>query len=208
MAIEGVDGCGKTTQAKMLVDRLENEGYEAVYVQPIFILLNILARSKGNDVAPISPRKTRTSQMSDSDKYRNKFSLKKLFIGLLGYPYAFATYIFMKVYLSRNKIVVCDRYLYQFFFDLFGDFSKKIIRIFPKPDITFFLDGDLDVFYSRMDNSFDASVSSDYYTEVINLYRRISQKYDFIQVNANHNKEAINDAIFMYLIKGMKGVVL
>jgi len=204
VAIEGVDGCGKTTQAKMLIERLRERGYKAMYVQPIFILLNILARSKDNDIAPISPRKTRTSQMSNSDKHGKRFFSKKLFMGLLGYPYALATYIFMKFYLSRNKVVVCDRYFYQFFFDLFGNFSEKVVRIFPKPDITFFLDGDLDIFYSRMDNSFDASIGRDYYAETINLYRRISQKYGFIQIDATLNKKAINDMIFMDLIKEMR----
>ena len=203
MAIEGVDGCGKTTQAKMLVDRLKKRGYKAMYLQPVFVLLNILARSKGNDVAPISPRKTRTSQMSDSDKHGKRFFPKKLFTGLLGYPYALVTYIFMKFHLSRNKIVVCDRYFYQFFFDVFGDWGENIIKIFPRPDITFFLDGDLDIFYSRMDDSFDASVGRDYYTYVLNLYKRISQKYGFIQIDANLNKETIRDIVFMHLTKKM-----
>ncbi len=126
-------------------------------------------------------------------------------MGLLGYPYALATYIFIKVYLSRNKIVVCDRYFYQFFFDLFGNWSDKIIKIFPRPDIAFFLDGDLDIFYSRMDNSFDASVGKDYYIDVLNLYRNVSKKYGFIQIDANLNKETINDIMFMRLTKKMKG---
>ena len=204
MAIEGVDGCGKTTQAKMLVGRLENEGYKTVYVQPIFLLLNILTRSKGNDVALISPRKFRTSQMSNSDRHRKRFFPKKLFMNLLGYPYALATYIFMKLH-WRNKVVVCDRYFYQFFFDLFVGWSERIVRFFPKADLTFFLDGDLGLFYSRMDDSFDASVGRDYYIDVLNLYRRISQKYGFVKIDANLNKEAINDIIFMYLTKEIRG---
>ena len=201
MAIEGIDGSGKTTQAKKLVDRLKKEGHKAMYVQPIFILLNILTRSKGNGMALISPRKTRTSQMSNSDKLGKRFFPKKMFMGLFGYPYALASYLFIKFHLSKNKIAVCDRYFYQFFFDLFGDWSENIIKIFPKPDIAFFLDGDSDLFYSRMDDSFDAHVSKDYYSEVINLYRRISQKYGFIQIGANLNKEAINDILFMHLTK-------
>ena len=205
VAIVGPDGCGKTTQAKMLVDRLKNKGYNAIYVRPVFILLNALTRSKDNTVLPISPRETCTSKMSDSHKLRRTFSSWKIFMNLLGYPYALATYIFMKFHLSRNKIVVCDRYFYQFFFDLFGDFSEKMMKIFPKPDITFFLDGNLELFYSRMDNSFDASVGRDYYMGVLNLYRGISQKYDFIQIDANLYKEAINDILFMHLIKEMNG---
>jgi len=205
VAIEGVDGCGKTTQARMLVDRLKKEGYETMYVQPVFIILNNITRSKNNDVAPISPRKIRTSQTSNSDKRGKRFSSKKLFMSLLGYPYALATYIFMKFYLSRNKIIICDRYFYQFFFDLFGNWSEKIMRFIPKADITFFLDGNLDLFYSRMNNSFDASVGRGYYSEVVNLYKRISQKYGFIQIDANLNREVINDLMFMYLTKEIGG---
>ena len=125
-------------------------------------------------------------------------------MGLVGYFYALTTYMFMK-FQCRNKIIVCDRYFYQFFFDLFGEFSEKVVRIFPRPDITFFLNGDLVILYTRMDNSFDAAVSRDYYTDVLNLYRKISQKYGFIQIDANLNKEAINDVIFMHLTKEIKG---
>ena len=208
VAIVGPDGCGKTTQAKMLVDRLKNGGYNAIYVQPVFILLNILDRSKGNNVALISPRKARTSQMSNSDKHKIIFFSKKLFMTLLGYPYALTTYLFIKFYLGRNKIVVCDRYFYQFFFDLFGNRSQNVIKFFPKADLTFFLDGNLDIFYSRMDDSFDAHVSKDYYSEVINLYRKIFKKYGFIQIDANLERKKNNDTIFKHLIKEIGGKIL
>ena len=125
-------------------------------------------------------------------------------MGLISYPYALATYIFMN-FTGRGKIIICDRYFYQFFFDLFGNWSENIIKIFPRPDIAFFLYGDLDLFYSRMDNSFDAAVGRDYYMDVLNLYRRISKKYGFIQIDAKLNKEAINDIIFMHLTKEMNG---
>jgi thymidylate kinase len=52
-----------------------------------------------------------------------------------------------------------------------------------------------------MDNSFDASVSRDYYSEVLNLYKKISQKYGFIQIDAKLNKEAINGVILTHLTK-------
>ena len=202
MAIEGIDGSGKTTQAKMLVDRLKKNGYETTYVRPVYILLNLIHLGE-EDKTSVSPRKTRVLEISNK-----KLSImQKALMGLLGYLYALTTYVFMKL-TGRNKIIVCDRYFYHFFFDLFGNWSEKIVRFFPKADITFFLDGDLDLFYSRMDNSFDASVSKDYYTDVINLYRRISQKYGFVQVDANLDKEAIDDIILMHLTKKMKGRVL
>ena len=198
MAIEGIDGCGKTTQAKMLVDRLKKNGYETTYVRPVFVLLDLI-RLRVEDKNSVSPRRARVSRISN----KKLFIMRRALMGLFGYLYALVTYIFMK-FTSRNKIVVCDRYFYHFLFDLFGSWSENIIKIFPKPDITFFLDGDLDIFYSRMDDSFDASVGRDYYTYVLNLYKRISQKYGFIQIDANLNKETIRDIVFMHLTKKMK----
>jgi len=187
VAIEGIDGCGKTTQAKMLVDRLKKEEYETMYIRPVYVLLDLICL-KGEDKKSVSPRRVRASNKKSS-------VLQRVVMSLFGYPYAIVTYIYMK-HTSRGKIIVCDRYFYQFFFDLFGKLSEKVIRIFPKADITFFLDGNLDLFYSRMKKSFDASVDRDYYTEVINLYRRISQKYGFVQIDANLERERINDIIF------------
>jgi thymidylate kinase len=176
----------------MLVDRLKMEGYETTYVRPIYVLLSLI-RVGGIDKNSVSPRRARASNKKSS-------ILQRVVMGLFGYPYAITTYIYMKL-TSKDKIIVCDRYFYQFFFDLFGELSEKVIRIFPKSDITFFLDGDLDLFYSRMDNLFDTSVDRNYYAEVLNLYRRISQRYGFIQIDANLDKEVINDLIFMRLAK-------
>jgi len=202
VAIVGVDGCGKTTQARMLVDRLKKNGYEAMYVRPVYVLLDLIRLSE-EDKNSVSPRRARVSEILNK-----KLSImQRVLMGLFGYLYALVTYIFIK-FTSGNKIIVCDRYFYQFFFDLFGNWSENIIKIFPKTDITFFLDGDLNLFYSRMNDSFDASVGRDYYTDVLNLYRKISQKYGFIQIDANLNKEAINNILFMYLTKEMKGRAL
>lgn len=171
----------------MLVDRLKKEEYETMYIRPVYVLLDLI-RLGGGVEKSVSPRRARASNKKSS-------VLQRVVMSLFGYPYAIVTYIYMKL-TSRDKIIVCDRYFYQFFFDLFGKLSEKVIRIFPKADITFFLDGNLDLFYSRMKKSFDVSVDRDYYTEVLNLYRRISQKYGFIQIDANLEREKINDIIF------------
>ena len=193
VAIVGPDGCGKTTQAKMLVNRLKSNSYEALYVRPIYVLMNLI-RFAGGDENSVSPRIARVT----GGQNKKSSIIKRASMVLSGYPYALITYLFIKVH-YRNRIVVCDRYFYQFFYDLFGNLSEKVIEIFPRPDIAFFLDGDLDLFYSRMDDSFDASVDRNYYTDVLNLYRKISRKYSFIQIDANLNKEAINDIIFTHL---------
>jgi thymidylate kinase len=198
VAIEGVDGCGKTTQAKMLVDRLKKSEYETMYIRPVYLLLDSLRLRTPEKKNWASPRRVRVSEVTT--KTKKLAIIRRALMGLLGYPYALAIYIFMNLK-SRNLIIVCDRYFYQFFFDLYGQFSEKVLIFFPLPDITFFLDADLDLFHSRMDNSFDASVDRVYYTNVIILYRKIAQKYGFNQIDANLDMKAINDVMFTHLTK-------
>jgi len=183
IAIEGIDGSGKTTQSKMLVEKLRKRGYNAIYVRPIYLLLEKIHIKN----TKISPRKERTSGKSNK--------LKKNIFRILGYFYAFVTYIFMKIW-GRGKILVCDRYFYQFFYDLFGEPAEKVIKFFPNPDVVFLLDGDIELFYSRMEDSFDRSVSREYYVKVIKFYRKLAERYNFIRIDASLKKEEINEIIF------------
>ena len=194
VAIEGIDGCGKTTQAKILVQKLQQKGYKAIYVQPALLLIRRL---------PFSPRRSRAFQFGGSTKSSAKKTLVKkgLFImGIfVGYLYALVSF-WCIVHLARKNIVVCDRFFYQFFFDLLGSMAEKVVRIFPKPQATFFLDVDLDILYLRMTDPFDVNVSRDYYKELIEMYRRLSARYNFVRIPANLGKETINDLIFKTLV--------
>lgn len=198
VAIIGTDGSGKTTQAKMIVTKLKEAKIDVVYIQPIFFILNILLNKKEIKSFSISPRKTRTSQINKAEKKTHE-----LFSILLGYPYAIATYIIMKIY-YRNKLVICDRYFYQFFFDIYGDWTESVMKYFPRPDITFFLDGDLDTFYSRMSSSYDSSVEREYYSKVLGLYRAASDKYSFERLNTKKSIDEINNLIFIHIINSCR----
>jgi len=201
IAIEGLDGCGKTTQANMLVTRLKATGYKAIYVRPIFILINIFKKPKSDGSIFVSPRKTRTYKASTLGSKESILYIKKYLMYVLGYPYALLTYLYMKYHLCKNNIVICDRYFYQFFYDLYGEWAEYIIRFFPKSDFTFFLDGELDLFYSRMDDLWDTSVDKKYYIKVLSLYRQASKRYNFIEIDASLDEKLINRSILSYLIE-------
>lgn len=201
LAIVGIDGSGKSTQAKMLTNRLNESGYNAVYVRPTFLFVNILTRYKYNSFVPISPRLSRTSLSSKKRTGTILSHIKKFVLCLFGYPYALISYIIMNLYFGKNKILVCDRYFYQFFFDIFGELSVYIIKFFPKPNISFFLDGEIDFFYSRMDDSFDVGVSKSYYLQVLDLYRYFSIIHNFISIDAKLSRKEINDIMFSNLLR-------
>lgn len=185
LAIEGLDGSGKTTQARMLVERLNGAGHEAVYIRPLYIFIREDSAS-----ARISPRRMRVTGAN---------IFKKMLLAISGYLYALACYLKMRFWLGRGKVIVCDRYFYQFLFDLFGRFSTKIMAVFPRPDIVFSLTAELDTLYSRMTSISDLAVERDYYQMTGKLFDILSEKYGFIKIDASLSKEAVNDAIFGHL---------
>ena len=137
IAIEGPDGCGKTTQAKLLVQRLKREGHNAIYVRPVFVLSDMLSTITRSNIVGISPspRRMRLDQLRLSKKHMKIFlSIGKWLMAVLGYAYGILSYMVIAYYSARKRVVICDRYFYQFLFDLFGGFTERIIRIFPRPE--------------------------------------------------------------------------
>jgi len=192
IAIIGPDGCGKTTQARLLVDRLNREGYKAIYVNPNYFLINSMFRTKLHNIF-FSPRRNRTNSLKSSRNIIAK--ARSLLSALLCYLYALLSRGYM-AFVAKHKIIVCDRYFYQFFYDLFGDLSNRVSNFFPRPDITFFLNTSLEFLYSRMQSAFDKSVNKDCYIAVINLLKKLSQKYSFVEIEADQNEKIISDIIF------------
>lgn len=125
----GVDGTGKTTLAKKLVEYFEKQG-----LKPKFI------HAHGYTV----------SQNSFGLDEKKVHSLKYLFKLLL--PFAFLdnlfTYYFKYKPILKNKTLICDRYFYDklarmIYYGICNRFIAKIyLRLLPRPDFVFFLDVD------------------------------------------------------------------
>ncbi|MCK4444947.1 MAG: hypothetical protein KAW09_10410 [Thermoplasmata archaeon] len=190
VAIVGLDGCGKTTQARMLVRGLREAGHDSIYVEPVLLLLNLLTESQPNRFTSLlSPRKARTSIESRSQEDSQR--PRRVVLGFLAYLYALLTYLLMVRYSAKRRIVVCDRYFYQFFFDSFGNYADAVIDVFPKPDMTFYLDGRVDYLHERMDDPSDVSTSKSYFFKVEEMFNRISGKYGFVRVDADLSPDSI-----------------
>lgn len=185
VAIEGLDGSGKTTQAMMLVERLKGAGYNAVYVRPLYIFIGEKKVSDG-----ISPRRARVGGSN---------IFKRVALGIAGYLYALACYLKMRFAPGKGKVIVCDRYFYQFFFDLFGRSGASVAAMFPRPDIVFFLTAELNTLYSRMAGISDRAVERDYYQATGQLYDALSEEHGFIRIDAGLGREEVNDVIFEHL---------
>ena len=77
--------------------------------------------------------------------------------------------------------------------------AEAVVIPFPKPDITFFLDGEFSNLYRRMNDTFDSGVDENYYMDVIRYYRILAKKHHFIVLDALSDKEDIHKEISIYL---------
>jgi thymidylate kinase len=195
VAIEGIDGSGKTTQAMMLVNRLNKNEYRADYVRPIYVLADWIPFLNSNE-DKISPRKARTSHKSCEGVTSGKHILICIFV----YAYSLMSYLAL-IYLGRNgRIIVCDRFFYQFFFDTFGKSADKLLRIFPKADITFILKDNINNLINRMIDPFDISVDKSYYILTLDRYSKLSKRCGFTEIDASLNPKKINDKMFFPIL--------
>ncbi len=168
------------------------------YLRPVFVLSNILFPSKR--VSPPSARQLATKE----DRNRNLIGLGYFFLGL---PYVIVSAIYIHLITDKHRICVCDRYFYQFLYDIYGDNSRKILKIIPKGDATILLTTEVDKCYARMESS-DAEVKSDYYNRVQNYYLDLSEEIGFYMIDAAQDAETINQKIINYLKEKIDRLVI
>jgi thymidylate kinase len=178
----GVDGSGKTTHAKRLLDFLQEKGYSCCYTwagsKPIFAYLFLGATrmlgywktvKKGDWMDPLekAPRKIRER-------------LGVLYRILLYIDFEITTSIKIRIPLSSGKIVICDRYVYDLMMELMlsnlytSKYGKLLLRTTPCPKKVFFADAKLDLIIQRRPDSNRLRVLAKR-----NVYRKLAQALGF-----------------------------
>lgn len=124
VAIEGIDGAGKTTQAKRIVRRLKSLGYFAAYTsEPTNMRIGRIIRA---ELAKKSLNPYRQALLFAADRIEHVERV-------------------IKPFLERGVIVVCDRYLhssYAYQGALTGDMGwvREINKAVPPPDLAVLID--------------------------------------------------------------------
>ncbi len=126
IAIEGIDGAGKSTQAKILKEKLKNKGF------PVLLLKEPTTSRWGKKIKELSKKKNSINPRKELELFvkDRKYNVKSNIIPAL----------------KSKKIVIIDRYYistiaYQGARGIDKEFIKETNEKFaPKPDITIILD--------------------------------------------------------------------
>ena len=151
----GIDGSGKTSQAKMLMKTLRQMGIKCKYVwgrwtpfmlKPFEIALNrIYFKGKKIDYNNYN------EYVKEKQRLIQNYKLALIWENLVLFDYFIQFFIKIKLPLLLGITVICDRYIYDTLIDIIVDFKfsgkeikrmlqSRLLSLFPKPNLTFLLD--------------------------------------------------------------------
>ena len=202
ICFSGMDGSGKTTLSKELVELLNKKGIKCRYVygrlNPFilkpFILIGDWLFLRGKDIS-----KNYSEYSNTKRKAIEKHSfLSKVYQQILMFDYSLQIIFKVKLPLIFGKNIVCDRYIYDTMItDLSVDMNysrdkvtnvlKNLLRFFPEPNITFLIDVPEEIAYKRKDDT----PSIEYLRERREIYLDVGRKYGMIILDGSKRLEEL-----------------
>jgi thymidylate kinase len=216
----GIDGSGKTTQARLLVDWLTSRGIQSVYtwsrgevlaIRRLFLRAG--RRALGTSVREIA---------RDQSAYRDYQTRKSKLMGneVVRTLWSATTYAEHFVQINRDirrsirdgYWVVCDRYQWDTLIDLavlnnrssewlVGGFNRFMWKLIPQPAVTFLIDLPAEEAMRRKSDI----PSLDYVQKRRDHYRYLAKSEPLKVIDGCRDTAAIHSEIISTLIRSMEG---
>jgi len=185
IALCGPDGSGKSTHAEMLAQELTVDGYDVTVVQPVYLPLKLLPGA--SRIATWgSPRQSRQGAETSSGR---SHSLRRAALYLVTWVYALAAILLIRLTV-RKEVVICDRYVYQFLYDVYGQRTHTLTKIVPEPDAGVYLSASFETLRAQM--------SSKYYQNVLQMYRTLDSQGTLAKISTERPIDAVNEEVVGY----------
>lgn len=202
----GIDGSGKTTLSKTLVNSLNGSGVRCNYVysrmspfilKPLIIVGRLIFLRHENmfdDYSEYTATKRRA--------LRSHSVLSELYLRILWLDYLLQIIVKVRVPLILGRNLVCDRYVYDTVITDLSvdmDYSRKdvinqldrALRFVPKPDMTFLVDVPEYIAYKRKNDV--PSVA--YLEERRSVYLDIAAKWNLAVLDGTRDLEDLGSLI-------------
>ena len=203
----GIDGSGKSTQAKKLVKNLSLNGTKSEYVyarlvsiifRPLLVVANLLflrTKSINNNYKDYSNTK--------KNILKRHIFLSKIFCTIMLFDYHLQLLYKVKLPLLLEKNIVCDRYIYDTIItDIAVDAGyseedtfnriERCLSILPTPDIIFLIDLPEEVAYKRKSDI----PSIEYLRDRRKYYLSAADNFNMIKIDGEGGIEDIEQRIF------------
>jgi thymidylate kinase len=193
----GIDGSGKSTLTKMLVERLKNEGIYAEYLWWFSAENSIFRRA----IRFISRSRKTEHCEAKKGKLSKSSQVQKLYQFLVLLDYQRQTIFRVWIPLISGKNIICDRYVYDIVTSFAMEFNysepgakklmAKLLRLSPKPDAAFFVDVPVEVAIKRKSDI----PSIEHHEELRKIYRNLIEN-EMIVLNGTADLEELNNVIW------------
>jgi len=186
ICVEGLDGCGKTTQTKLLVERLEKEGYDAIYTaEPsrgeIGSFIKGYCLHGGTRVSSIVE-----ALLFAADRFEH---VEKEVIPAL----------------NEGKLVVSDRYVYsslayQGAAGLDLEWIEKINEHAIRPALALFIDVEPITVIHRLKPRKSIMENLETQRNVREVYMKFVEKGELVEIDGNKSKQEVADNILTVVL--------
>ncbi|PMB74342.1 dTMP kinase [Candidatus Bathyarchaeota archaeon] len=190
ICVEGLDGCGKTTQAKILVRKLRRIGYNAVYTaEPssgkIGRFIKRYCLHGGKRISSIIE-----ALLFAADRYEH---VETEIIPAL----------------KNGKIVVSDRYMYsslayQGAAGLNLDWIRRINEHAILPNLAIFIDVEPNTVIKRLKPKKSVMENLETQRKVREVYLKFVENGELVKVNGNKPKSEVAEEIFSIVLESLK----
>ncbi len=199
--IVGIDGSGKTTLCKYLVDELNKNELQFKYVhsyhepfllKPFKTVAKLIFMRGTDEFKEYTRYRKRKAEASGKHKV-----LSRLYIMIWVLDYMLQLFFHIGLPKLLGKHLIVDRYVFDVVLNasLTADFSLStsykiidmLLKILPKPDVVFIIDLPEEVAFSRKDDI----QSVDYLRERRHLYLKMADRYRFLKLDGQLNPQTL-----------------
>jgi thymidylate kinase len=206
----GIDGSGKTTQARLLIDWLESRGVKSLYVWsrgPVLTIRKVLLflgrKVLGTSAQQIaSDKNTYREYQSRKSKLKGNSFIRQLWSAMTCVEHIVQINWDIRRKMQNGCVVVCDRYLWDSTIDLAvlnnkgpkwlsSGLNKILWKFIPRPTITFFIDISPEEALLRKNDI----PSFDYVRKRAELYRYLAKSDSLTVINGCGDVVVIQNSI-------------